>query len=75
MIMFFELYNIFVTFQIFINNVLRKYLNVFYITYLDDILIYNNIKKIYIQHVDKMLKKLQQINLYFDINKCEFYII
>ena len=58
-IIFFKLYNIFVTFQIFINDVLRKYLNIFYITYFDDIFIYNNIKKKYIQYVNKMLKKFQ----------------
>ena len=45
MIMLFNLCNFSITFQIFINNVLKKYLNVFYITYFDDILIYNNIKK------------------------------
>ena len=44
----FKLYNIFITFQIFINNILYKYLNIFYTIYLDDILIYNNIKDKYI---------------------------
>ena len=69
------MYNASVTFQIFINDVLKKYLNVFYTIYFDNILIYNNIKKKYVYHVDKMLKKFQQIDLYFDINKCEFHII
>ena len=45
MMMSFKLCNASITFQTFINNVLRKYLNVFYIVYLNDILIYNNIKK------------------------------
>ena len=44
-IMFFKLCNALITFQIFINDVFKKYLNVFYIAYLNDILIYNNIKK------------------------------
>ena len=74
-IMSFELCNASIIFQTFINNVFRKYLNVFYIIYLNNILIYNNIKEKHIQHMNKMLKKLKQINLYFDINKCEFYII
>ena len=44
----FGLYNTLITFQIFINNTLREYLNIFYIIYLDDILIYSNIKNEYI---------------------------
>ena len=74
-IMLFDLCNAFITFQTFINNVLRKYLNVFYITYFNDIFIYNNIKKEHVFHMRKILKKFQQIKLYLDINKCDFYII
>ena len=55
----FELYNISITFQIFINNTLREYLDIFYTIYLDDILIYNNIKDEYIQYIEKILKKLR----------------
>ena len=54
---------------------LKEYLNVFCITYFDDIFIYNNIKKKHVFHIGKILKKFQQINLYLDINKCDFYII
>ena len=31
-------------------------------------------KKKHIFHVKKILKKFQQADLYFDINKCDFYI-
>jgi hypothetical protein len=41
----FELIKAFAIFQKFISNILRKYLNVFCIIYLDDILIYNCIRK------------------------------
>ena len=44
----FKLYNIFITFYVFIKNILREYLNIFYIIYLDNILIYSNIKNKYI---------------------------
>ena len=44
----FELYNASITFQIFINNTLREYLDIFYTIYLDNILIYSNIKDEYI---------------------------
>ena len=57
--MSFELFNALIIFQTFINNVFKKYLNVFYIIYLNDILIYNNIKKKYMQHISKILKKLK----------------
>ena len=73
--MFFNLYNVSITFQIFINNVLKKYLNVFYITYFNDILIYNNIKEKHLHYINKMLNKLQKAELYFDINKYDFHII
>ena len=43
--MFFKLTNALVTFQAFINNVLKKYLDVFVIIYLDNILIYSQTKK------------------------------
>ena len=58
MIIFFNLCNILITFQTFINDVLKKYLNIFYITYFDDIFIYNNIKKKHIHYINKILKKL-----------------
>ena len=57
-IIFFKLYNALAIFQIFINNVLKKYLNIFYIIYLNNILIYDNIKKKYIYYMKKILKKL-----------------
>ena len=74
MIIPFDLCNAPITFQTFINNVLREYLNVFYIAYFDDIFIYNNIKEKHLHYVNKMLNKLQKVKLYFDINKCDFHI-
>ena len=59
MIIFFGLYNASNTFQIFINEILKEYLDNFCFIYLNDILIYNNIKKKYIEHVNKILKKLK----------------
>lgn len=73
MIMPFNLCNAPATFQTFINNVLREYLNVFCTAYLDDILIYSNTKEEHLHHIDKVLKKLQKAGLYLDINKCDFH--
>ena len=42
------------TFQAYINNVLRKYLDVFVVVYLDDILVYSKTKKKHVKHVTKV---------------------
>ena len=57
-IMSFRLCNALNTFQTFINDVLREYLDVFCSAYLNDILIYNNIKKKHIDYVKKVFEKL-----------------
>ena len=53
-----NLYNALAIFQTFINNILKKNLNIFYIIYLNNILIYNDNKKNYILYIKKVLKKL-----------------
>ncbi len=45
LIMFFNLINASITFQIFVNNMLQYYLNQFIIIYLNDILVYSKMKK------------------------------
>ena len=50
-------------------------MNVFYIIYLNNILIYNNNKKDHILYVEKILKKFKKVNLFLNINKCDFYVI
>ena len=47
------------TFQHYINDVLREYLNIFYTAYLDDILIYNNSLKEHQKHVKLILQALK----------------
>jgi len=56
-----------------INDALRQYLNRFVIAYLDDIIIYLNTLKKYIDHVFKVLKCLNKRNLHLKLKKCEFY--
>jgi hypothetical protein len=55
------------------NNILRKYLDVFCIAYLNDILIYNRTRKKHLSHVRKVLESLRQAGLYAKIQKCEFF--
>ena len=73
-IMFFELCNASKISQIFINFTLKKYLDDFCIDYLNNILIYNNNKKNYIVHVFKILKRLQHVELFLNINKYDFFV-
>ena len=47
----FGLINIPATFQAFINNVLRKYLNIFIIIYFNNILIYSQTKEEHKRHI------------------------
>jgi hypothetical protein len=63
-IMLFELKNVFITFQRLINNTLRKYLDDFVITYLNDILIYSDDLETHCSHMHKILKKLNERALY-----------
>ena len=71
--MLFRLTNALATFQELINNVLRPYLDIFIIAYLDDILIYLEDKKDYIKHVTKVLKALDEHSLRLKLKKCEFH--
>ena len=72
--MFFDLINASATFQIFVNNVLRRYLNQFVIMYLNDILIYSKIKKKHVQHVRKVLQALKKADLRIKSSKSEFHV-
>ena len=57
-VMFFGLYNSLISFQHYINNTLREYLNIFCTVYLDNILIYSEDKLEYKVHTRKILSRL-----------------
>jgi hypothetical protein len=59
--------------QVFINNVLREYLDVFVIIYLDDILIFSKTEEEYKEHIKKIFRKLINENLRIKTEKTEFY--
>ena len=61
------------TWQAFINNVLRKFLDVFVVVYLDDILVYSKTKEEHIRHVRTVLQTLQDAGLRVKPEKSEFY--
>ena len=68
----FDLINGLSSFQQYINDILWEFLNDFCQAYLDDILIYNCIKKEHIRHVRLMLNKFREVDLQMNIKKCEF---
>jgi len=69
----FRLTNAPATFQKLINNVLRPYLDIFIIAYLDDILIYLEDKKNHIKHITTVLKALDKHSLGLKLKKCKFH--
>ena len=71
--MLFELINAFATFQKMINDILREYLDVFVITYLNNILIYSKTLKKHVKHIQKILTCLIKKNLQLKSKKCEFH--
>ena len=61
------------TFQNFINNVLRPFLDLFVTAYLDDILIFSENLKDHKRHVCEVLGALQKNGLHLAAEKCKFY--
>jgi hypothetical protein len=62
------------TFQRFINDSLRDYLDQFCSAYLDDILIYSKTREEHEEHVRKVLQRLREAGLYAKLSKCEFFV-
>jgi hypothetical protein len=54
----FKLTNVPVTFQAYINKVLSGLLDIIYIVYLNDIVVYFNNYKVYIYYIQIVLKRL-----------------
>ena len=75
LVMPFGLCNAPASFQAYINDALREYLDDFCIAYMDDILIYSSgTLEEHIQHVRKVLNRLQEHELYVKLKKCEFHV-
>jgi len=60
------------TFQAYINDCIRHFIDDFTMCYLDDILIYTTNAKEHKDHVRKVLKRLQEFRLYCKTEKCQF---
>ena len=73
--MSFNFINVFVIFQSYVNRALKSYINVCYMIYLNDVLIYLKIKKQYWENVYKILRALFAHRLYAKLSKCAFNCI
>ena len=62
-VMLFEFMNASAICQEIINDALWEYLNIFIIAYLDDILIYSQMMKEHVNHIEKMLEQLDKREL------------
>jgi hypothetical protein len=71
----FGLFNTLVIFQTQINKILYLYLNVFYIVYINNILVYLDNLLEYKKHIKKILYVLQDISFQLDIKKYKFEVI
>ena len=70
----FGLSNSLTSFQIYINKILAKKLDVFVIVYLDSILIYiEDERQGHVEAVQFMLNLLQKNKLFANLKKCRFY--
>jgi transposase InsO family protein len=74
LVMPFGLTNAPATFQKMINHVLRQYLDIFVVCYLDDILIFSDNEEEHKEHVHKVLKALQDAKLLVEPEKCHFHV-
>jgi hypothetical protein len=61
------------TFQRFINDTLREYLDIFCAVYLDDILVFSRTRAEHSKHLCLILERLRSAGLYAKLPKCHFF--
>ena len=54
------------------NDIFRHFLDIFFIVYLDDILIYSKIQEEHDIHILQALQRLREFGLYAKLEKCSF---
>jgi len=60
-------------FQKRVNRLLIKYVDIFVIVYMDDILIYSKTLQEHVEHLKLVLKALSEADLILNIDKCKFF--
>ena len=71
--MSFDLTNISITFQVYINHVLCELVDDFCIVYLDDILIFSRTEAEHFCHLKHVIKCFWCTELYVNLKKCKFF--
>ena len=71
--MLFGLTNTLATFSAYINRALAGLVNIYYIVYLDDILVFSASRKLYILHLREVLMRLRKFVLYTNRKKYKFF--
>ena len=61
------------TFQFYVNDVFHDYLDDFMSAYLDDLLIYSRDLEEHKRHVQLVLQRLADNQLYLKASKCQFH--
>src|SRR5436190_791291 len=69
----FDLTNISVIFQVYINCALHDLVDNFCIVYLDNILVFLKFEEEHYQHLQLIIECLQHTELYANFKKCEFF--
>jgi hypothetical protein len=65
----------YVSFQIFINRILPKFLKKFVVIYFDDIVVYSDSKKEYLYYLTQIFEVLRKYILYNKLSKCIFAVL
>src|SRR5438034_5490480 len=72
-IILFDLTNISIIFQIYINHALHDLIDNFCIIYFDNILVFSKSEEEYYQHLQLIIECLQHAKLYANLKKCKFF--
>ena len=70
----FNLTNTSAIFQLYINRALVDLINIYYIIYLNDILIYSTNPTDYQRHIREILERLRNFKLYLKLSKYKFSV-
>ncbi|CAL9021296.1 unnamed protein product [Prunus brigantina] len=62
------------TFMDLMNRVFRRYLDLFVLVFIDDILVYSKNKKAHMKHMEIVLRTLRKKQLYAKFSKCMFWL-
>ena len=72
LVMPFGLTNAPATFQSYMNHIFRSHLRKFVLVFFDDILIYSRTWEEHLQHIETVLRILEEQQFYAKLSKCEF---